>query len=207
MGVKEERIKRAEKYVVGTTGGSVDERYNGDGTKTVVANAEDVHKFAWVADAQFRKKSDTWRSRKTGRTIDIELLYQPGHERIVKKYLGATRGALDYVEEWLGPGAYPYPKVTVVDPRSGSSAGGMEYPTLFTGGAIWWVDGFFGKGIRLVETVTIHEFMHQIWYGIVANNEFEKISAGADCLWNPGPRHDLSRYHCRPGFKIQEFPG
>jgi len=28
--------------------------------------------------------------------------------------------------------------------------------------------------VRLVEDVTVHEFLHQIWYGVVANNEFEE---------------------------------
>ena len=35
---------------------------------------------------------------------------------------------------WSAP--YPYPQITVVDPAWGSASGGMEYPTLFTGGAL-----------------------------------------------------------------------
>ena len=34
-----------------------------------------------------------------------------------------------------GPRPYPYDQVTVVDPAWSSASGGMEYPTLFTGGA------------------------------------------------------------------------
>jgi hypothetical protein len=45
----------------------------------------------------------------------------------------------------------------------------MEYPTLITLGTAWGMP----KGLRLPEIVTVHEFGHQYWYGMVANNEFE----------------------------------
>ena len=173
-GVYDVKITLPIKYVVGTTGLIVAERNNGDGTKTVVAHAEDVHEFAWVADAQFKEALGLWRHGETGRTVDIRLLYQPGHDAVVDKYINSTKAALEHVHDWLGDNAYPYPNITVVDPRKGSSAGGMEYPTLITGGAKWWRQQVFGEGLRFVEMVTIHEFMHQIWYGIVGSNEFEE---------------------------------
>ena len=46
----------------------------------------------------------------------------------------------------------------------------MEYPMLITAGTTWWMP----FGIRFPEAVTIHEFGHQYWYGMVANNEFEE---------------------------------
>jgi hypothetical protein len=45
----------------------------------------------------------------------------------------------------------------------------MEYPTLITAGTKWWLP----RGVRLPEIVVEHEFGHQYWYGMVANNEFE----------------------------------
>lgn len=173
-GVYDVEITLPEKYVVGTSGLITAERPNGDGTKTVVVHAEDIHDFAWVADAQFREAKAIWKSESDGREISIRLLYQPGHGGVVNKYLDSTQAALTHVHGWLGDNAYPYPNITVIDPRPGSSAGGMEYPTLFTGGASWWMEQVFGDGLRKVEGVTIHEFMHQIWYGIVGSNEFEE---------------------------------
>ncbi len=173
-GVYDVRITLPQGYVVGTTGLIVDQRNNGNGTQTVVAHAEDVHDFAWVADAQFRVETITWHSPITDQEVAVRLLYQPGHESVVDKYLRSVVDTLNHVDLWLGPGAYPYPNITVVDPRYGSDAGGMEYPTLITGGASWAAEFLLGDGLRLVETVTIHEFMHQIWYGIVGNNEFEE---------------------------------
>ena len=139
-GVYDVEITLPTKYVVGTSGLIVAERDNGDGTKTVVAHAEDVHEFAWVADAQFEEALGRWRHSETGRTVDIRLLYQPGHGAVVDKYIESTKGALEHVHGWLGDNAYPYPNITVVDPRKGSRAGGMEYPNLITGGASWWAE-------------------------------------------------------------------
>jgi len=173
-GVYDVQITLPEKYIVGVTGLVLEERSNGDGTKTVVAHAEDVHEFAWVADAQFREATAVWHSTATDQEVNIRLLYQPGHGCVVAKYLESVIKTLDHVEGWLGPRAYPYPNITIVDPRKGSRAGGMEYPTLITGGASWWMEQLFGNGLRRVESVTVHEFMHQIWYGIVGSNEFEE---------------------------------
>ncbi|MGB2987172.1 MAG: M1 family peptidase, partial [Phycisphaerae bacterium] len=140
FGVYDVQITLPEKYVVGTTGLIIEERSNGDGTKTIVAHAEDVHKFAWVADAQFLEATDVWQSPADGHQVDIRLLYQPGHQNVVDKYIESTKSTLEHVDGWLGPGAYPYPNITVVDPRAASGAGGMEYPTLITGGAVWWAE-------------------------------------------------------------------
>ena len=58
----------------------------------------------------------------------------------------------------------------MVDPAFNSASGGMEYPTLFTGGASW----LSPEELQSPEGVTIHEAGHQFWYGLVANNEFEE---------------------------------
>ncbi len=174
FGVYDVQITLPEKYVVGVSGLIVEVKKHEDGTKTIIAHAEDIHGFAWVADAQFLEANEVWKNPEDGREIAIRLLYQPDNTGVVDKYIDSLKGALDHVHTWLGPDAYPYPNVTVVDPRAGSGAGGMEYPTLFTGGAKWRMEKIFGDGFRMVEGVTIHEFMHEIWYGIVATNEFEE---------------------------------
>jgi aminopeptidase N len=97
----------------------------------------------------------------------MRLLLQPEHASQADRHFEATRAALKYYGEWFG--AYPYGHVTIVDPAWHSGAGGMEYPTLFTGGTRWLAPG------RVVtpEEVVVHEAGHQFWYGIVGNNEFE----------------------------------
>ena len=46
----------------------------------------------------------------------------------------------------------------------------MEYPTLFTGGAAW----LSPRGVHSPEGVTVHEYGHQIFYGLLASNEVEE---------------------------------
>jgi hypothetical protein len=66
---------------------------------------------------------------------------------------------------------YPYKKITVVDPPlKGIYSRGMEYPTLITAGYIDMLPGSF----KLTEAVTIHEFGHEYWYGIIGTDEFRE---------------------------------
>ena len=47
---------------------------------------------------------------------------------------------------------------------------GMEYPTLITCGTAYLLPSW----MRSLEVVTIHEFGHQYFYGLLASNEFEE---------------------------------
>src|SRR3984893_13420042 len=72
-------------------------------------------------------------------------------------------------DDGLGP--YPYKQITLIDPEPHSAVGGMEYPTLITGGTAWWEPAWFNFGLPVT---VAHEFGHQYWYGMVASNEFEE---------------------------------
>jgi hypothetical protein len=99
--------------------------------------------------------------------VEIRLLVQPEHRHLAERYIEATRIALKSYGAWSAP--YPYPQITVVDPAWGSASGGMEYPTLFTGGT-----SILTPRNSSPEGVTIHEAGHQFWYGLVGTNEFEE---------------------------------
>jgi hypothetical protein len=155
-------------FVVGATGrrdGAPKD--NGDGTETFRYVQEDVHDFAWTASRRFLER--TARFADPGYPpVDIRLLVQPEHEHLAERYVEATKIALRSYGAWSAP--YPYAQVTVVDPAWGSSSGGMEYPTLFTGGA----RVLSPPELQSPEGVTVHECGHQFWYGLVGNNEFEE---------------------------------
>jgi len=154
-------------YVLGSTGDPVASVNNPDGTKTVTWHAEDIHDFSWTASPDFHLVEDSWTG--SAGTVKIHLLMSPGNLRQTERYLDSLKGALDRFDRWYGP--YPYDRITVVDPPHGAlEAGGMEYPTLITGGSAWWEP----RGLRETEIVTEHEFGHQYWYGMVATNEFEE---------------------------------
>lgn len=149
-----------EDGVVGATGTLVDEQRRDDGTKTLRFVAEPVHDFAWVIDPRFQVHAETVDG------IRVRLLLQPLHAAQRDRYLGAARVAIAQYRARVGE--YPYPELTVVDPGPGAmGTGGMEYPTLITVGTTWGMP----SGLRFPEFVTIHEFGHQYWFGLVANNE------------------------------------
>jgi Peptidase family M1 domain len=155
-------------FVVGATGALQGEPHeNADGTVTHRFAQEDVHDFAWTASRRYQVKVASF-SDPGYPPVEIRLLVQPEHLFLADRYIEATRVALRSYGTWSAP--YPYRQITVVDPAWGSAAGGMEYPTLFTGGASIWAP----PEAQRPESVTIHECGHQFWYGLVGNNEFEE---------------------------------
>jgi hypothetical protein len=98
--------------------------------------------------------------------------------------LKATIDSLKYFSDTLGP--YPYKTVTVVvPPYNATEAGGMEYPTFFT------TDGYHDvkpdtMNSFLLDFVTIHEFGHGYFYGILGSNEFEEpmLDEGLNDYWD-----------------------
>ncbi len=150
-------------FVVGATGIVQSVKDNGDGTKTVSHHAEDVHDFAWTASPTYVDLTEQWRH------VKIRVLMQPQRVHQAVRYFQSAKAALEYFDKYVG--LYPYPNLTVVDPAYGAmSAGGMEYPTLITAGSFWGI----GTSLKFAELVTVHEFGHNYWYGLVGNNEFEE---------------------------------
>ena len=161
------KVTVPQSYILGATGDTVSTETNSDGTKTVAFQGVDIHDFSWTASPDFQLIEDSWQG--SAGAVKIRLLMSPGHLRQAGRYLQSVKGTLAMFDRWYGP--YPYDRITVVDPPNGAgNAGGMEYPTLITGGTTWWEP----RGIRGVELVTEHEFGHQYWYGMVATNEFEE---------------------------------
>ncbi len=162
------RLTLPDGYVVGATGTlQGDPARNADGTRTFRFVQEDVHDFAWTASRRFVVR--TARFDDAGYPpVEIRLLVQPEHVRHAERYLEATKVALRSYGAWSAP--YPYGHVTVVDPAWHSDSGGMEYPTLFTGGT----SVFAPQEFQSPESVTVHECGHQFWYLLVGTNEFEE---------------------------------
>jgi hypothetical protein len=167
FGVYRVAITVPKSYVVGATGVLQSETEQGD-SKTLVFYQEDVHDFAWTASPLFQVFEDTYTS-KGGHTIKLTFLAQPQHADQAERHFTAVKHTLEWAEDWLG--VYPYSTLTIVDPvYGGEGAGGMEYPTFITAGTFWKVP----LGVKTTEIVTVHEFGHQYFYGMLASNEFEE---------------------------------
>ncbi len=106
--------------------------------------------------------------------VDIRLLMRPAHMPQAQRYMESARQAIKRFGLWYG--RYPYPTLTVVDPASGGlGSGGMEYPTFITGGTHMLLNRWPLDHVHLAEEVTIHEFGHQYWYGMVG---IERVRGG-----------------------------
>lgn len=164
FGTYDVKLTLPQNQVVGASGVQLDEVKNSDGTKTLTFRGEDIHDFAWTAQADYSVVEGDFNGS-MGK-VKIRLLMQPGHIGQADRHMRIMQQTMQRFDEWYGP--YPYKQITVVDPGD-IRAGGMEYPTLITGGTTWWMP----DGLRLVEQVVEHEFGHQYWYAMVASNEFE----------------------------------
>ena len=189
-------------YVVGATGvldasGGGPAEPGGErpsGTRTFTFEQAHVHDFAWTAspryvaiDARFEAARQVsareyaeaaallGRPAETLRLPDVEvrLLLQPEHQPQAERYLQAAM--LSIKQYGLAYGPYPYRTLTLVDPAEGAEgAGGMEYPTFVTVGTNRVLNGWPFDRLYVPELVTVHEFAHQYFQGLVASNEFEE---------------------------------
>ncbi|HZY25731.1 MAG TPA: M1 family metallopeptidase, partial [Bacteroidales bacterium] len=170
------RITVPQKYIVGTCGMLITESDSVDNgkNKTLTYRAEDIVDFAWTAWPGYTVYTDHWKSLK------ITLLIPGERASQVKRQFDAAKNALEYFDKYVGP--YPWPYLTIVDPPSkGARSGGMEYTTMFTSLSSYIIPEF----IHFPEMVTIHEFGHAYFMGIMASNEFEEpwLDEGVNSFW------------------------
>jgi len=168
-GVFKVEITAPEKFVVGATGKRIAEKKTPDGKRSTIFYQEDVHDFAWTACPDFIEFKEKFKLDNPSVETEMILLVHRAHLKQKDRYLQALKNGIEFYSQNYGP--YPYETITLVDPAPGAlAAGGMEYPTLFTSMTTSWMP----KGVHMPEMVTIHEFGHGYWYGIVGSNEFEE---------------------------------
>lgn len=178
---------------IGATGRRVAESV-ADGQVTERYVQRGVHDFAWTAHPAFRVVRDRFdpaadvpagQRREVARLlgvdeaelaltpVDVELFVQPANAAQAGRYLAAAKAAIRGFGLRLG--AYPYETLTLVDPPLGAyGSAGMEYPTFITLGThpLLAVPPF--RHLLAPEIVTVHEFGHQYFQGMIASNEGEE---------------------------------
>ncbi len=168
------RITLPKEYITGSGGMLIKETMNPDNTKTLTFRAEDIVDFAWTAWPGYAVFTDHWKH------VKITLLMPKERSEQVGRQFTAVKNALEYLTDNVGP--YPWPHLTFVDPPAiGSGAGGMEYTTIFTSTSSYKMP----PSIHMPEMVTVHEFGHAYFMGILASNEFEEpwMDEGINSFW------------------------
>ena len=188
-------ITLPERFVVGSAGALVNTKTAG-GNKTLTFEQKSIHNFAFTADPRYVLVEDVFdpskdipkdeiaRASKTlGRSeadllagfhkVAIRLYRQPDHRAFDRRHLEAQKWALAWTGLWAFP--YPYAQVSIVDPpEDGLGASGMEYETIYTTLSLKFLSRWPLDRYVLPEMVTIHEFTHGYWMGLLASNEFEE---------------------------------
>ncbi|MEW6745283.1 MAG: M1 family metallopeptidase [Planctomycetota bacterium] len=130
--------------------------------ETVSFHAENVHDFAFTASPNVKLHELECQG------VRVAYLCQPYAEAKAETVLSTVSKCLALYDEWFMP--YPYERL-VIDGENWSQGGGMEYPMLFTIGQHFpnlpWLENCMDDPVG----VTIHEFGHQYWYGLLASDE------------------------------------
>ncbi|MFT3762368.1 MAG: M1 family metallopeptidase [Pseudoxanthomonas sp.] len=178
------RITVPKGYTVGATGKEQGMPVEKNGKVTHRFVQEDVHDFAWTADKRYAAPLEGEYVGPGSPRVKVRVLYPPEYEASAKPALKATIDSLAYFSRTLGP--YPYRTATVViPPYNAEEAGGMEYPTFFTASGFAKVEPGTVAEYAL-DFVTIHEFGHGYFYGILGSNEFEEpmLDEGLNEYWD-----------------------
>jgi hypothetical protein len=179
------KISVPKGYTVGATGDLQGPPQERGGMVTHHYIQGDVHDFAWTADNRTATPLEGVTKEGDGvPKVNVQVLFPPEYRSNAAPALQATLDAIAYFSKTLGP--YPYKHVTVViPPYNADEAGGMEYPGFFT--TISVADVSPGTlAADSLDFVTIHEFGHDYFYGILGSNEFEEpmLDEGMNEYWD-----------------------
>jgi hypothetical protein len=171
-------------YTVGATGELQGAPSENNGLVTHHYVQGDVHDFAWTADKRSAKPLEATWTGPGSPSVKVSVIYPPEYASNAAPAMQAAKDSLAYFSNTLGP--YPYKTLTVViPPFNAAEAGGMEYPTFFTAIGNSDVSPNTVSAFEL-DFVTIHEFGHGYFYGILGSNEFEEpmLDEGLNEYWN-----------------------
>jgi hypothetical protein len=144
----------------------------------------DIHDFAWMAVDNFAPPLEAdWDGPGSPR-VKVKVFYPAEYLASARRALQGTLDSLRWFSDTLGP--YPYRTSTCIIPAFNAvEAGGMEYQTIFTSVGFPDAEPDTSHGV-IVDFVTIHEFGHGYFYGILASNEFEEpfLDEGMNEFWD-----------------------
>ncbi|MEE9166207.1 MAG: M1 family metallopeptidase [Candidatus Neomarinimicrobiota bacterium] len=129
-------------------------------SKILHFHQENVHDFAWFADADWIvRKGELWFAD-SSRKVTLWSMYLPKNAKLWENSIEYVHDAGYWYSKFYGD--YPYNHITAVDGDL-SAGGGMEYPNITVISS--------GGSKDLLEFVIMHEVGHNWFYGILGSNE------------------------------------
>ncbi len=163
------RISLPEGWVIAATGvESEPPKRQAEGWLLHHLTAEHVIDFAWGASPKLVSET---RALVDG--VELRTYFYPGQRQEARRAMEAVERGYPLYESWYAPygmGLYDALTMLIVPPDAGG-AGGMEYPKLFTVGALG--GSATPSCLHLVEIEALHELGHQWFQAMVATNEAE----------------------------------
>ncbi len=158
-------IETPKEYNIAASGMQAAEEMRPGGKKVVTFNQKNVIDFAWVATRNFESDSYTVPNGNAA-PVMTRIIYPKIFSNFIPRYKTSLEKSFQYFRSHFEP--YPYKTFTlVVTPPKSGMTGSMEYP-----GMVTISQSLFSPENSLEpEQTIIHEFAHQYFYGILANNE------------------------------------
>lgn len=153
--------------VVGT--GIENEKLIGDeyNNKLVTMQENNVKDFALFMSPRYKCIT----SEVNGIVINSYFLGE--NRKVAERLLNEDKEAMEFYNKALGK--YPYKEFDIVE--TNLERGAMEYPTVIQMGLYegTHLDNEIKEGsLQWIDDAVVHELVHQWWFGIVGNNEFEE---------------------------------
>jgi len=144
----------------------------------------DIHDFAWMSTDDFAPPLERTYNGPGSPPVTVKVFYPPEYAASAEPAMQATLDSLRWFSDTLGP--YPYRTSTcIIPPYNATESGGMEYQTFFA--TLGFTHAEPETADRaLLDFVTIHEFGHGYFYGLLASNEFEEplLDEGLNQYWD-----------------------
>ncbi len=164
------RLSLPEDWVVAATGVETEPpKRQADGRLLHHLTAEHVIDFAWGASPHLVSETTTLADG-----VALHTYFYPDQQREARRLIEAVEEGYALYEQWYAPyGMGLYDDLTMLlVPPDGGGAGGMEYPRLFTVGAL--AGPSLPACVHLPEIEALHELGHQWFQSMVATNEAEE---------------------------------
>lgn len=169
-------LEVSEEMIVAGTGVETEEIKNGK--KRVTMREENIKDFVLFISPNYEYVTTEIDG------ITINNYYFKGNKNNAERLLKNVEQAMAFYNKTLGK--YPYEELDVIETHM--AGGAMEYPTAIQMGLYntWPLSQEIKKeNLTWIDSAVVHELVHQWWYGIVGNNQYEEaiLDEGFTTFW------------------------